>query len=64
MLPAFIGGFCLVFGARLANGCTSGHGLSGMGMLTLVSFVAVVCMFGTGIIVGVTWNSISDSYVK
>jgi uncharacterized protein len=27
---AFVGGFVMLFGARLADGCTSGHGLSGM----------------------------------
>lgn len=39
---AFLGGFCLVFGARLAGGCTSGHGISGMGMLIWNSVVVAV----------------------
>ena len=26
---SFLGGFLLLFGARMAVGCTSGHGLSG-----------------------------------
>ena len=29
-LPSFIGGFLLLFGARMADGCTSGHMMSGM----------------------------------
>ena len=29
-LPSFIGGILLVYGARLAGGCTSGHMMSGM----------------------------------
>ncbi len=33
---AFIGGFLVIFGARLAGGCTSGHMMSGM-MQTSVS---------------------------
>lgn len=48
-LPAFLAGFLLVGGARLANGCTSGHGISGMANLATVSFVAVPAMFGGAI---------------
>lgn len=29
-LPSFIGGFLLLYGARMADGCTSGHMMSGM----------------------------------
>lgn len=28
--PSFIGGFLILFGARMADGCTSGHMMSGM----------------------------------
>ena len=41
----FVGGILLVFGARLAGGCTSGHGLSGMASLSIASFVTVASMF-------------------
>ena len=30
---AFVAGFMMLFGARIADGCTSGHGLSGMAQL-------------------------------
>eukprot|EP00045_Choanoeca_perplexa_P019448 m.2884 g.2884 ORF g.2884 m.2884 type:complete len:385 (-) comp4169_c0_seq1:93-1247(-) len=43
-----IGGILMLFGSRLAGGCTSGHGLSGMGLLATSSFVAVATMFGGG----------------
>src|SRR5581483_1486554 len=46
---AFAGGFLLLFGARLADGCTSGHGLSGMAQLSVGSTVAVASMFAGGI---------------
>jgi uncharacterized membrane protein YedE/YeeE len=36
---AFIGGFILIFGARLADGCTSGHTLSGSMELAASSLV-------------------------
>lgn len=44
-LSAFMGGFAMVFGARLAGGCTSGHGISGMSAFSLSSIVSVTCMF-------------------
>jgi uncharacterized membrane protein YedE/YeeE len=47
---AFIGGTVLAFGARLGGGCTSGHGLSGLGAMSFSSLVTVTCMFGAGIL--------------
>ncbi|XP_012942680.1 UPF0394 inner membrane protein YeeE isoform X2 [Aplysia californica] len=51
-MSALVGGLLMIFGARMASGCTSGHGLSGMGLLSLHSLVAVPAMFagaiGTG----------------
>src|SRR5262249_57591571 len=46
---AFVGGFIMLFGARIADGCTSGHGLSGMAQLAVGSTVAVAAMFAGGI---------------
>jgi uncharacterized membrane protein YedE/YeeE len=47
----FGGGFILLLGARIAGGCTSGHGISGMAQLALGSIVAVAAMFVGGIVV-------------
>lgn len=47
---ALIGGFLLAFGARVAGGCTSGHGISGMATLSVASFISVAAMFGGGMI--------------
>ncbi|KAJ3331824.1 hypothetical protein HDU93_009499, partial [Gonapodya sp. JEL0774] len=47
---AILGGFALFFGARMAKGCTSGHGISGFGLLNTVSMVAVPAMFAGGIV--------------
>ena len=47
---AFVGGFIMLFGARLADGCTSGHGLSGVAQLAVSSTVAVAAMFTGGIV--------------
>ena len=48
---AFGGGILMAFGARLAGGCTSGHGISGTLQLNLASWIAVVCFFIGGIAV-------------
>nr|XP_054763118.1 UPF0394 inner membrane protein YeeE-like [Lytechinus pictus] len=48
LASSFLGGVLLIFGARLAGGCTSGHGLSGMGVLSVLSFVTVAAMFAGG----------------
>lgn len=47
---AFAGGFIMLLGARLADGCTSGHGLSGVAQLAVSSTIAVAAMFGGGIL--------------
>jgi hypothetical protein len=46
---AFVAGFLMLFGARLADGCTTGHGLSGMAQLAVGSTIAVIAMFAGGI---------------
>ncbi len=47
---AFIGGVILMFGARLAGGCPSGHGLSGNMQLSVSGLLALVCFMAGGII--------------
>lgn len=47
---AFAAGFLMLFGARIADGCTSGHGLSGTAQLAAGSIVAVAAMFAGGIV--------------
>jgi uncharacterized membrane protein YedE/YeeE len=49
LFVAFVAGFLMLFGARIADGCTSGHGLSGMAQLSVGSTVAVAAMFVGGI---------------
>ena len=47
---ALLGGICIGFGARWADGCTSGHGISGTMQLSLASWVSAICFFIGGII--------------
>lgn len=44
-----MGGCIMVLGARLAGGCTSGHGISGMSLLSVASIITVASMFAGGI---------------
>ncbi len=46
---AFFAGFLLLFGARLAGGCTSGLIISGMTQLSIAGFVFAAGVFATGI---------------
>ena len=49
MLAAFLGGVLTLYGARMAGGCTSGHGISGSLQLALSSWTFLVTMFAAGI---------------
>lgn len=49
-LVAFAGGIIAMYGARLANGCTSGNGISGGLQLALSGWVFLAVMFPIGIL--------------
>ena len=44
-----VAGLIVGFGTRMGNGCTSGHGVCGIGRLSLRSFVAVGVFMATAI---------------
>ena len=46
---AFAGGAVMVFGARVAGGCTSGHGISGTLQLAVQSWLFITLSFGAAI---------------
>ncbi len=46
---ALIGGILIGFGARMAGGCTSGHGISGTLQLAVGSWLALIMFFIGGI---------------
>ena len=48
-LTALGGGMLLGIGSRWAEGCTSGHGISGTLQLVVSSWVAVICFFIGGV---------------
>ena len=43
-----IGGFLVGYGTSLGNGCTSGHGVCGLGRLSLRSLAATLTFMATG----------------
>lgn len=47
-IGAFLGGAVAMFGVRLAGGCPSGHGLSGIMQLSVGGFLAMAAFFGGG----------------
>ncbi len=50
LLAALSGGILLGFGSRWADGCTSGHGISGAMQLAVSSWISACCFFIGGIL--------------
>jgi len=48
-IPTFLGGFLLLFGARMADGCTSGHMMSGMMQGSVSGYLFAASVFATAI---------------
>lgn len=46
----FVGGLLVGFGTRYANGCTSGHSITGLSLLKLSSLIATISFFIGGLI--------------
>jgi uncharacterized membrane protein YedE/YeeE len=53
-----VGGFLVGYGARLGNGCTSGHGICGLGSLQWPSLLAVLTFMATAFLTAnlVAWG--------
>ncbi|KAK1752060.1 hypothetical protein QBC47DRAFT_64361 [Echria macrotheca] len=51
-LAAGVGGFLMILGSRIAGGCTSGHGISGMSLLSTSSFLTIGTAFAWGGLLG------------
>lgn len=51
LLLMVVGGFLVGFGARWANGCTSGHAIMGLSLRQPASLVAVIGFFAGGLFV-------------
>lgn len=62
---ALVGGVLMLWGSRFASGCTSGHGISGMGLFAWLSFLAVPSIFAGGISTAflMKYTGVKDHYV-
>ncbi len=45
---SLLGGILIAIGSRMAGGCTSGHGISGISLLSISSLITVASMFAGG----------------
>ncbi|ORY79457.1 hypothetical protein BCR37DRAFT_91890 [Protomyces lactucae-debilis] len=52
-----LAGLLVGLGTRLANGCTSGHMLNGLAKLSVRSFVATCCFFGSAVATVALFNT-------
>lgn len=48
-IAAFVGGFVVLYGARLAGGCTSGHMMSGIMQTSLSGYIFAIGVFAAAI---------------
>jgi len=49
LVHAFLGGFLLLFGSRIAGGCTSSHVISGMSQMAVSGMLFAAAVFAAGI---------------
>ena len=54
----FLGFFILAFGVRMAQGCTSGHGINGLARLSKRSFIAVILFFSFAVITATNFKTL------
>jgi len=55
---AFVGGMIMMYGARLARGCTSGQGLSGGSVLSVGSWAFMLALFAGGYLIAYFFRKI------
>ncbi|MCK4953556.1 YeeE/YedE family protein [Candidatus Bathyarchaeota archaeon] len=53
-----LGGFLVGFGTRLSQGCTSGHGISGLASLSNASLYAVITFIAVGILTALAFETL------
>ena len=58
---AAAGGLLVGFGVKLGGGCTSGHGVCGLGRLSMRSLVATLVFMATGVLTVLVLNMLRGS---
>jgi uncharacterized protein len=65
MGAAFFGGALMMFGARMAQGCTSGHGISGALQFAVSSWLFLPVMFAAAVLTALTlYRTGGESHVR
>jgi uncharacterized membrane protein YedE/YeeE len=54
----FIGAFVMGYGARMAGGCTSGHGICGTAQRSPASWAAMISFMSTAVVATFVINQI------
>lgn len=63
-LPSFLSGFLLLYGARMADGCTSGHMMSGIMQGSISGYVFAIVVFIIAIPTALITQKIRNQGVK
>ena len=58
---AVVGGLLVGMGVKMSSGCTSGHGVCGIGRLSMRSLIATLTFMATGIVTVFVVNSVQGS---
>jgi uncharacterized protein len=64
LLAAFAGGILAMFGARLADGCTSGNGISGSLQLAVSGWTFFVTLFAFGVLTALVLFGVGNAAKK
>jgi uncharacterized protein len=62
IVAAFLGGAVMMLGARIAQGCTSGHGITGSLQLAMSSWIFIVVAFGVAVLVALALYGRSSTH--
>jgi uncharacterized protein len=64
LVAAFLGGAIMMVGARIAQGCTSGHGITGSLQLAMSSWIFIVVAFGVAALTALALYGRRGSHVR
>jgi uncharacterized protein len=64
LTAAFVGGAVMMLGARIAQGCTSGHGITGSLQLAMSSWIFIIVAFGVAVLAAFALYGRRSSHVR
>ncbi|MDO5738281.1 MAG: YeeE/YedE thiosulfate transporter family protein, partial [Eubacteriales bacterium] len=63
-LKSFLAGLFLIYGARMAGGCTSGHMMSGIMQSSISGFIFAAVVFAVAIPLAMLWAKLGGKNVN